>query len=142
MSRDPNKLRVFHDAHFLTLAIYKHTRNFPSVETYGLRQQIRRAAASVPINIVEGCARTSTKDCCRFLSIALGSACETAYIVGLALELGFITRDTADALQPGCNAVVRQLQRLVSETEILALQDASRAPRRAPLPRHGGSAGP
>jgi hypothetical protein len=54
MSRDHRKLRVFHDAHSLTLAIYKHTRNFPKDEWSGIRSQIRRAAVSVPSNLVEG----------------------------------------------------------------------------------------
>jgi hypothetical protein len=78
----------------------------------------------------------------RSQNIALGSACEMAYIVGLALELGFITRDTANALQPACHAVVRPLQRLVSETETLVLQDASRPLRRASSPSRGASGSP
>jgi hypothetical protein len=41
MSRDPNKLRVFNDAHELTLAIYQQTRDFPRDEWFGLRMQMR-----------------------------------------------------------------------------------------------------
>src|SRR5262245_54099990 len=57
MSRDHRKLRVFHDAHSLTLAIYNHTKGFPKEEWFGIRQQMRRAATSTPSNIVEGSAR-------------------------------------------------------------------------------------
>jgi hypothetical protein len=53
MARDHRKLRVFHDAHALTLAIYKQTIGFPRDEWYALRQQMRRAAVSIPSNIVE-----------------------------------------------------------------------------------------
>lgn len=58
----PKKLRVFHDAHALTLAIYKNTRNFPKDEWFGIRAQLRRAAVSVPSNLVEGNARSTTRD--------------------------------------------------------------------------------
>ena len=61
MASDHRKLRVFHEAHRLTLAIYKHTKNFPKEEWYGLRAQIRKAAVSIPTNIVEGSARRSTR---------------------------------------------------------------------------------
>jgi four helix bundle protein len=57
MSRNHRKLRVFEDAHELTLAIYKRTREFPKDEWFGIRGQMRRAAVSIPSNIVEGSAR-------------------------------------------------------------------------------------
>ena len=52
MSRDHRKLRVFNDAHRLTLAIYKHTKGFPKEEWFGIRQQMRRAATSIPSTIL------------------------------------------------------------------------------------------
>ena len=61
MSRDHRKLRVFQDAHSLTLAIYEHTRHFPKDEWFGIRSQIRRAAVSVPSNLVEGNAPSSNR---------------------------------------------------------------------------------
>ena len=56
MSTAHEKLEVFHQSHRLALAIYQHTRGFPRDEWFGLRLQMRRAAVSVPSNVVEGSA--------------------------------------------------------------------------------------
>jgi four helix bundle protein len=60
---------------FVTL-IYKSTESFPKSEIYGITNQIRRSAVSIPSNIAEGAARTSTKEFSHFLSITLGSLAE------------------------------------------------------------------
>lgn len=117
MSRDHTKLRVFHDAHALTLAIYRETKNFPKDEWFGLRQQMRRAAVSTPTNIVEGNARKTAKDCCHFLNIALASACELSYLVVLSSELGLIAETKSSGLSKSSASVVRQMQALVNEME-------------------------
>jgi four helix bundle protein len=114
MSRDHRKLRVFHETHALVTTIYQQTQSLPREEWYGLRQQMRRAAVSVPTNIVEGSARRGSKEYCNFLNVALGSACELAYLVRLSGELGFMAGPTT-ALIDQSDAVVRQLKRLVAE---------------------------
>jgi four helix bundle protein len=126
MSRDHKKLRVFHEAHALTLAIYQHTQAFPKEEWFGLRLQIRRAAVSITSNLVEGNARGSTRDYLRFLHIALGSGCELKYLVTLTEELGYTHgREWTDVCQR-CDATVKQLQRLVQRMEQLAFEEARR----------------
>jgi four helix bundle protein len=60
MARDYRKLRVFHEAHALVLAIYRETKTFPRDEWFGIRVQLRRAAVSVAANLVEGSARRTT----------------------------------------------------------------------------------
>lgn len=72
-------LKVWGKAHAATLLIYRATDGFPSTERYGLTSQMRRAAASIPANIAEGCGRASDADFARFLQIAFGSASELEY---------------------------------------------------------------
>jgi four helix bundle protein len=94
MSRDHRKLDAFVLADEMALGIYRETRDFPRPEIYGLRSQLRRAAVSVPTNIVEGCARESEKDLLRFLDIAFASSRELNYLISLCgrLELMEVKR--------------------------------------------------
>ena len=87
--RDHMKLRAFTLADELAVSVYNLTRQFPKEEIYGLTSQMRRAAVSVPSNIVEGCARESQAEYLRFLEIAFGSLRELHYQFGLATRLGY-----------------------------------------------------
>jgi len=60
--RDHTKLRAFELADEVAVLVYRVTAEFPREELYGLTSQMRRAAVSVPSNIVEGCARDSKAD--------------------------------------------------------------------------------
>jgi four helix bundle protein len=117
MSRDHRRLRAFEDAHQLTLAVYRQTREFPKDEWFGIRRQMRRAAVSIPSNLVEGSARPGTRDYLRFCNIALGSACELKYVAGLSQELGIVQDSNWSEVTTRCDAVVKQLQRLVQALE-------------------------
>ena len=88
--RDHRKLDAFRLSDNLAVAVYQTTRNFPKSELFGLTSQVRRAAVSVPANIVEGCGRPSEKDFLRFLGIAFASVREVGYLIDLSNRLGFV----------------------------------------------------
>jgi four helix bundle protein len=137
MSRDHRKLRVFAEAHQLTIAIYKYTRSFPRDEWFGLRAQIRRASVSIATNIVEGSARRTTREYLSFLNISRASAGEVAYMVDLSFELGLIAKDPHEELQRMCSIVVPQLEALVSRVSQLLAEEGNaqrvKRPRRQEL---------
>jgi four helix bundle protein len=79
MSRNYKELRVFQAADSLVTDVYGLSSSFPIEERYGLRSQVRRAAASVATNIVEGSIRRSERHWVNYVETSLGSACETRY---------------------------------------------------------------
>ncbi len=116
MSRDHRRLRVFGTADALVVDAYRATIGMPADERFGLRVQIRRAAVSVATNIVEGAARPSEREYCRFLGIAHASARECAYLLGLSARLNLLPADHVtpiaeayDGLAGGILAVLRGL---------------------------------
>ncbi len=88
--RDFRKYDIWQLSHELVLEVYNTTKAFPKDEVYGVTSQIRRAAASIPTNICEGCGRNSEKEFNQFLNIALGSALETEYLFILSKDLNFL----------------------------------------------------
>ena len=81
-------LIVWQKSYKLVLEIYKMTKGFPKTETYGLSQQMRRAAISIPSNIAEGYGRKHKAEYNQFLSIAYGSLLEleTQYLLSIDLK--------------------------------------------------------
>jgi len=98
--RDHTKLRAFEMADEIAVLLYQVTVDFPREERYGLTSQMRRAAVSVPSNIVEGCARDSQADYLRFLTMAFGSLRELHYQLGLAKRLGFLRNGDSLLIEP------------------------------------------
>ena len=87
-------LTVWRKSHEFVLGVYHLTSAFPKQESFGLSQQFRRAAVSVPANIAEGFKRRSRKEKAHFLNIAEGSLAECRYYLLLARDLGY--GDTAE----------------------------------------------
>ena len=116
--RDHTKLKAFELADEVALLVYEITAGFPKEELYGLTSQMRRAAVSVPSNIVEGCARDSQADYQRFLTIAFGSLRELHYQLSLSVRLGFVTEQHSFQIEAKVieaekvlNGLIRALQK-------------------------------
>ncbi|MFH1228733.1 MAG: four helix bundle protein [Planctomycetota bacterium] len=86
---DFRQLTVWQKAHQLVLRVYAITMSFPSDEKFGLVSQMRRAAVSVPANIVEGFKKRGKADKIKFYNIAQGSLEELRYYFILANDLKF-----------------------------------------------------
>ncbi|WP_408034106.1 four helix bundle protein [Thiorhodovibrio winogradskyi] len=91
--------------------VYRLTRGFPREELYGLTQQLRRAAVSIPSNIAEGQARDSPAEFRRFLRIAQGSRAEVETQILIAIRLGY----TADANAKNLLSLLEELQKMITK---------------------------
>jgi four helix bundle protein len=111
--RDHKQLRAFVLADEVALATYEATRTFPKEEIYGLVSQMRRAAVSVPSNIVEGCSRSSGVEFKRFLEIAFGSLRELHYQLSLAARLGYVDVHVSSRLDRLCDEAEKVLGALI-----------------------------
>jgi four helix bundle protein len=91
-------LDVWKKARELVKEVYLITRNFPKEELYGLTNQMRRAAVSVPSNIAEGHGRNTSKDSLQFFYIARGSLYELETQVFVSFDLEYIIQNDLDGL--------------------------------------------
>jgi four helix bundle protein len=107
--RDFREPKVWGKSHQLALQIHKATAHFPKEEMYGLTSQIRRASASIPANIAEGCGRSGVAELSRFLNISMGSASELEYHLMLASDLGFLELEAYRRLSTQTVEVKRML---------------------------------
>jgi four helix bundle protein len=89
--KDFKDLEVWKECKNLVLMIYKVTENFPKTEQFGLTNQVRRAAVSVPSNIAEGIGRRTDKDSSNFMFIARGSLFEIETQIIISFELAYLS---------------------------------------------------
>jgi four helix bundle protein len=113
--KDFKSLKVWQKSHQLTLDIYKTTKEYPREEMFSLTSQTRRAAASIPANIAEGCGRRGDAELGRFFQIAMGSACELEYHVMLAHELNFLNAHDYARLNSAIEEVKRMLATFINK---------------------------
>jgi len=111
--RDHTRLRAFRLADEVAVLVYRVTSKFPKEELFGLSSQMRRAAVSVPSNIVEGCARDGEADYLRFLNIAFGSLRELHYQLNLSKRLGFLSVQDSSLIEPKVEETEKVLSGLI-----------------------------
>lgn len=113
--KDFRALKVWQKSHQTTLEVYRTTTLFPQEELYGLISQARRASASIPANIAEGCGRGTDADFARFLQMAMGSASELEYHLLLAYDLGFLETSRHQKLASAVIEIKRMLAALIQK---------------------------
>lgn len=103
----------------LVARVYEATRQWPREELYGLTNQVRRAAVSIPANIAEGQGCNSPRDFSRFFAIANGSLLEVETHLLIAQRLGYASTETVEGLLQQAtetgrliNGLIRSLHRL------------------------------
>ncbi len=96
--QDYKKLTIWSKSKALAVQIYKATDDFPRHEKFGITNQMRRAAVSIPSNIAEGAGRKTPRDFSQFLSIAIGSTNELESLMIIAAELEFLSPEEFNEL--------------------------------------------
>jgi len=114
MSSSFRDFRVWQDGMKLAREVYRDTASFPKHELYGLTQQIRRAAVSVPSNVAEGKGRYSDKEFAHFLFNARGSLLELQTQLILAEELEYLSATNTRRLLALAEDVGRGLSGLIN----------------------------
>ena len=103
------KLDVWRQADEMAYQVYLVTRKFPKEEIYGITSQLRRAALSIPTNIVEGYSRKGDRELGRFLNVSLGSLAEVKYLMYFAHRLTYLTEEEYSALKTGYDQLGKSL---------------------------------
>jgi four helix bundle protein len=117
MGRDYRKIKAWQFADKLAVDVYKDTANFPKTELWGLVSQMRRAAVSVPANIVEGSARKHEKEYVQFLYVAMSSLAEVGYYIKFAREIGYLTPKGHEELSSAQEQTAKTLRGLINHIE-------------------------
>jgi len=120
MGQSYHDLVAWQKAMDLVTDIYQATKAFPIEERYGLVNQLRRAAVSVPSNIAEGQARFSAKEFCRFLSMARGSLVEIETQLQIAINLRYLTECQGANLLKAAAELGRILNGLLASIKVVA----------------------
>jgi four helix bundle protein len=102
-------LKVWQKSKEMVKPVYVLSAKFPAQERYGLTNQLRRCAVSIPSNIAEGYGRRSDVDFMRFLRIACGSLYELETQLEIAIDLGYASKSDCNSIFAGVNEIEKML---------------------------------
>ncbi len=108
-------LRIWQESVWIVEEVYKITKQFPKEELYGIVNQMRRSAVSIPSNIAEGFMRYHNKEFKQFLFIALASSAELETQLIISNRLGFITGEILDDLSERIDKISRMTMKLIKQ---------------------------
>lgn len=107
------RLLVWQNSYELVLLIYRLTADFPVLEEYGLKSQLRRSIVSLPANIAEGYERNHRKEYVQFLHMAKGSLGEAETYLSLSKDLGYFSTELYEIIEGKRSEVGRMLKALI-----------------------------
>lgn len=110
---DFRNLRVWQEAKQLAVDIYKVTSEGQLKDDFGLKNQMRRSAVSIPSNIAEGDELGSNKQAVHFFYHARGSSAELRTQLIIANEIGYISSEALETLEDRCSKIGAMLNRLI-----------------------------
>ena len=126
MASSYRDLKVWQNAMDLAVEIYAATAKYPAEERYGLVQQMRRAAVSIPSNIAEGYGRRTSRQRYNFLENSLGSTFELETQTELSSRLNFLREEEFSKLSETIRGIGRGLTALMSYVESEARKEKKR----------------
>lgn len=106
-------LLVWQKAMALATEVYRVTEHFPRAETYGLKNQLRRAVVAVPSDIAEGKGRLSKREFVQMLSRARGSLFEVVTQIEIGKNLDYVGEPEFEQVSKHCAEVGRLLNGLI-----------------------------
>lgn len=112
---DYKDLLVWQKAMSLVVEVYKITKMLPKEETFGLSDQMRRAAVSIPSNIAEGYGRQTPKSYAQFLTIARGSAFELETQLLLCQKIHHLSSENTNTLISSISEITRMLTSIINK---------------------------
>ena len=107
------ELKVWQRAKELAVFLYKLTGKGTFAKDWGLRDQIRRSAVSIPSNVAEGDELDTDRQSINFFYIAKGSSAELLTQIIIAYEIGYLPRENFDHVKNECQTISRMLAKLI-----------------------------
>ena len=112
---DYKELQVWQKAMDLVVEIYKISKLLPKEEVYGISDQLRRSAVSIPSNITEGQSRISVKEFIQFLSIARGSLAELETQLLICIKVNMLSEDNITEAQNIITEIGKMIKGLMNK---------------------------